>query len=311
MTALEQRLNTASTITGADVQNLLEPVLGGNIVGSMKRLPGGANNLNVVLELSGMPFPLVLRIFLRDPAACRREVYALERLGGVVPVPEVLANNANAGASQHFILYRYIEGYTFQQIRSMGGGADIADAAYALGQSLASIQTIEPEPVSQRWLAPCPRLDRDRLDSPLLEERLGSESRQRLNALFLRWRDRLDHLAADRSLVHGDFNNRNAIFAKRHGRWQVAGIIDWEYASVGSSLWDAARFICYEQPSRPCREPFFSQGFRDGGGHLPDDWKDLSRVMNTLTAALSLGRADTREGFIPELCEIVIASLAA
>ena len=51
--------------------------------------------------------------------------------------------------------------------------------------------------------------------------------------------------------------------------------------------------------------------FRDGGGHLPDDWKVFSRVMNTVTAALSLSRADTREGFIPELCEIVISGLAA
>jgi aminoglycoside phosphotransferase (APT) family kinase protein len=119
---------------------------------------------------------------------------------------------------------------------------------------------------------------------------------------------RMGTLLEGRCLVHGDYNNRNAILVRRNGRWVVAAILDWELAFMGSPLWDAARFICFEQPSRPRREPHFSRGFTESGGQLPDDWATFARVLNAATAAESLSCPDLPKRFIPELRELIVAT---
>ena len=106
--------------------------------------------------------------------------------------------------------------------------------------------------------------------------------------------------------MHGDFNNRNTIVKQDRGRWIVTSILDWERAFAGSPLWDAARFICYERPDRPCREPYFSNGYREGGGTLPEDWSELERVLNVVSAARSLGREDVPARFVAELRDLVV-----
>jgi aminoglycoside phosphotransferase (APT) family kinase protein len=143
------------------------------------------------------------------------------------------------------------------------------------------------------------------LNSPLLAQRLGFREVDGLREVLSGWWPRIGALYTDRRLVHGDYNNRNAILVHRNGRWVVAGILDWEMAFVGSPLWDAARFICYEQPSRPRREPHFSRGFIESGGQLPEEWATFARVLNAATAAESLGRPDLLERFIPELQELI------
>ncbi len=89
----------------------------------------------------------------------------------------------------------------------------------------------------------------------------------------------------------------------------VTGILDWEHAFCGSPLWDAARFICFERRVRPCREPHFSRGFCENGGSLPNDWIVFSRALNALSSMESLSRPDLPERFVPELRDLIVATL--
>jgi hypothetical protein len=89
----------------------------------------------------------------------------------------------------------------------------------------------------------------------------------------------------------------------------VTGILDWEHAFSGSPLWDAARFICFERRARPCREPHFSRGFCESGGSLPKDWSLFYRAINAVTATESLSRPDLPERFVPDLSELIVATL--
>ena len=69
------------------------------------------------------------------------------------------------------------------------------------------------------------------------------------------------------------------------------------------------RFICFERQSRPCREPHFSRGFCEGGGTLPKDWSVFSRALNAFTVTESLSSADLPARFIPELRDLIAATL--
>ena len=309
MDSLEKRRrNQAAAISAREIAQILERALPGRVLTSFELLNGSATNLSYLLRLEGMDARVVLRICTRDPSACRREVQVLGSVSKLLPVPEfIYANPDGEGDVGPHALYRYIEGMTFQELKSRGNLQDMAEAAYAIGAALARLQT-----VSLAWPASagrCPETAGELLNSPVLEQRLGGRGRDHLCDFIHEWLPRIRQLDQDRALVHGDFGNRNTLVNRGALGWVVAGILDWECAFSGSPLWDAARFICFERRARPCREPHFSRGFCENGGSLPKDWGPFARAMNVATAMESLSRADLPERFVPDLRELVAATL--
>jgi aminoglycoside phosphotransferase (APT) family kinase protein len=219
------------------------------------------------------------------------EIDLLVHLAGQLPVPDVVRTGAD------WIVYQYAEGITFQELKKTGSPDEIAQAAYAMGQALAKIQTVSVR-VAPKLVGPVPT-------TPLLQQRLGRAEAARFLDAIEPWMPRILELNDERLLVHGDFNNRNTILKRENGRWVVASVLDWETAFAGSPLWDVARFTCYEDPLRPRSEPWFSDGYRAGGGKLPDDWSRFSRAISAFSAADALCRTDLPEQFVEELCALV------
>lgn len=286
--------------------HLLKQSLPNHRIRTWQTLEGGITNLNLRIHLENLNDTFVLRRYLRNPAACEKEVALLQQLDKHLPVPQVLAADPSGRQTgEPFILYRYLEGITFRQLRAHGSPQDTAQAAHAIGAALAHLQTIAIEPGNIPGLRPRPTSTEDTLRAPLLRQRLGPEDSALLQQLFLTWKQQLLSLDQAHSLVHGDFNHRNVIVNQTNGHWHLAGILDWEMACTGSSLWDVARFLCYEKTSAPCCEPHLSTGFRGNKGSLPSNWTTFARVINTISAAESLRRADLQVQFIPELIQLV------
>jgi Ser/Thr protein kinase RdoA (MazF antagonist) len=71
-----------------------------------------------------------------------------------------------------------------------------------------------------------------------------------LEELHAEWSPVLQNLPNDGALIHGDFNHRNIVLKNLKGTWEVACILDWELASAGSFLWDAARSCAVKSQTR-------------------------------------------------------------
>lgn len=266
--------------------------------------------MNLLLRFDPPEAPVVLRIYTRDPLACQKEVTLLRAVSLQLPVPEIIyANEKGEEDIGPHVLYRYAEGMTFQELKSKGNPADMAEAAFAIGKALALLQTVSVPPPFSPAIGFRHAATDECLSTPVLEQRIGALERDRLRGFVSDWLPRIRHLYEERALVHGDFNNRNTVVKREGDRWVISGILDWELAFSGSPLWDAARFICYERKARPCREPHFSMGFREGGGKLPKEWSVFSRVLNTVSATESLSRPDLPEHFVPELRDLITATM--
>jgi fructokinase len=295
-------------IEHAQFRQVLTRVFPNRELRSIELLEGGLTNRNYLARFDGTGDCAVLRIYSHGPEVCEKELGILRAASYVVPVPEVIhADPKGEDGAGPYIVYRFAEGITFLELKAKGSGEDMASAAYAIGMALAPVRMIAPNgfPGSTAGY----RLPNEWIDSNLLEQRLGAWEINRLRAFVDAWWPWIQPLYADRALVHGDFNNRNTIVKHDGGRWTVTAILDWERASLASPLWDAARFICYESPHRPLREPHFANGFRDGGGTLPEDWTHFARTINAISAAESLTRSDLPPAFIPELRELVVAAM--
>jgi aminoglycoside/choline kinase family phosphotransferase len=84
-------------------------------------------------------------------------------------------------------------------------------------------------------------------------------------------------------LVHGDLGGRNILVASDpEGDWFISGLIDWENAFQGSTLWDIGSLFRY---SRRYSEDFrkrFEQGYSDAGRVLRTDWWVAGRLLDSI-----------------------------
>ena len=111
------------------------------------------------------------------------------------------------------------------------------------------------------------------------------------------------------TLVHGDFNSRNVLVSEREGKWGVAGILDWEFASAGPVFCDIGNFLRYERPARPRFEPFFSRGCRDGGVNLRGDWLMAARMAELPALCELLARESTPDDVTGEVLGLLTATV--
>jgi fructokinase len=285
-------------------------------------LGDGLRNSNFKLHLDPMSEPVVLRIYEHDPSLCQKEVDLMRLVSRSVPVPEVLHVEPHGAEDlPPFALLRWIEGVTFRDLKRADDMEAIAQAAFASGETLAAIGRFTfPK---SGWIAPgpsvaAPLLDGDDpmprfvdlcLSSENLQRRMPADLRDRTHAVI--WSSARQLAALDRQacLVHGDFNRRNLLVRNIAGRWQVVAVLDWEFAVSSSPLADLGSFLCYERAARPIAEPHFSAGYAHAGGRLPHDWRRLARLVDLAALCESLSRDQLPQAFIPELLELVRATI--
>lgn len=287
---------------------------------SAEPLAGGLRNANFKVALDGAPGTVVLRIYEHDRSLCQKEIDIFRLLGGTVPVPEVL--HAEPGGMDEvppFTFSRFVEALSFHELKRTGDREAIAQAARSAGETLASIG--RRRFARAGWLGPGPAVGAPLLEGrdplprfldlclahPLFQQRVPADRRGPVHDLAWRWAPRLAALEDDPRLVHGDFNRRNLLVRPENGRWQVAAVLDWEFAIAGSPLADLGSFLRYEKAHAPLAEPHFSEGYRAAGGELPDDWRPLARLLSLAAICESLTHEDLPAPIAEELVQLLVA----
>lgn len=281
----------------------------------------GMRNANFKTLLDARPEPVVVRIYEHDRSLCQKELDLFQLIGKSVPIPQIIhAEPEGMDDVPPFAILEFVEGVTFRDLKCTRDLEAIGQAAYAVGQTLASLGRITfPE---SGWIGPGPAVAAGLLEvlnpTPrFLDECLASENLAR--RLDARVRDQLHELAWSHAgqfseldkcahLVHCDFGKRNILVRQVEGDWVVAALLDWEFAVSGSQLIDVGHFLRYERCSRPLVEPEFSRGFAEAGGELPEDWRRLARIIDCLALCEALTRDGIPEEFTSELAELIRAT---
>jgi aminoglycoside phosphotransferase (APT) family kinase protein len=287
-----------------------------------EQLVGGLRNTSIRVMLGAGSCPVVLRLYDADPAACAKETSLLTSLASTVPVPELLdAHPAASDGLPPLLVLRYVEGIPFRDLKNTHDVAAIAQAAASIGATLAAIGghryprpgrleadgrvgapfVAGPDPFVQ-FLDQCVAV-------PAFQARVSSATCARIGAHARAWAPRLRALDDEAHLVHGDFGATNILVRHERGVWQTAAILDWEFALSGSPTFDLGHFLRYERAGRAVREPAFSQGYRDAGGVLPDDWRQLARTVDLTALCELLTRDEVPPDVVAEVVGMVEATL--
>jgi aminoglycoside phosphotransferase (APT) family kinase protein len=291
--------------------------LPGHTLSAAEPLAGGLSNTLYRLRAEDLSDSFVLRVYTRDPAACRKEIDLHRLVRGTVPVPEIVYADPD-GAPPHVVM-RWVEGRTFRDVKHSPDAEAVTECARAIGETLAGIGRFrfprpgaiapgleigEPFPSVADFVEQC-------LQSPVTQERLTADTRDRVRAYVRRWTPRLREFDSESTLVHSDFGSPNLVMRCDGGRWQVAAVLDWEFAFSGPALCDVGHMMRYERRESRRLEPHFSRGYRDAGGVLPEDWFELGRAMD-LTALLEfLTRPGLPTSITPEILGLVEATVGS
>lgn len=220
-----------------------------------------------------------------------------------------------------FAIFRFVEGLSFRELKRCGAPDAIAQAARSVGETLGRIARFEfAEP---GWLGPglkvmshrhqdadwIPRFVDSCLISANVRRRMDERLRERTREMFWNCAGRLRALYKEARLVHADFGKRNLLMRCVDGNWTVAAVLDWEFACSGSPFADVGEFLRYERAAGPSIESNFVQGIRSAGVELPDDWRNLARLVDVAKLCDSLTRDYLPEEFAPELVELVGATV--
>jgi aminoglycoside phosphotransferase (APT) family kinase protein len=305
-----------------EVARLLAAIFGAGSAAQVELMSEGLSNLNYKVALKARSETVVLRIYGRDPAAWQKEVDLLNLLGDTIPVPEVLhVYESGLCGIGPFIIMRYVEGISFRQLKKARDTEAIAQAAYSIGETLATLghhkftrcgmlgagtEVAYQDPNGSNAI---PEFIDSCLASRTLQARLEERVRERVHELAWSEAGALECLQAETSLVHGDFNNRNVLVRREHGRWRVAALLDWELAASGSQMLDISSFLQYERKLNPQREPHFSLGYLHGGGTLPEEWRQLARILGLKGQCESLTLDNLPPAIVTEIAELVRATV--
>lgn len=285
-------------------------------------LSGGLINTNIKVEFTSHQPPVVLRIYRGDAEICLKESAVLQLVRPTVPVPEVIhVEPGGINGSGPVSILGFVNGVTFQQLKRTKDLEAIHQAAASVGETLARIGRFEfvapgrlneDMSVGARYMEgpdPIPCLLDSFLGSRHLQKRIDASLQQQLHNFIWSWADRLREFDNDSQLVHCDYGNRNILVDRIAGRWQVAAVLDWEFALSASPLIDVGHFLRYETEDRPLCEPYFSRAFLEAGGVLPDDWRRISRVLDLTGLVECLTHDHLPEDIAGEILQLINATL--
>lgn len=257
-------------------ERLLRPLPGTARPRAVELLAGGHINSNYVVSFDDGQ-RVVLRICAHGEDTFRKEIEVLRALQGSVPVPRVyMAVNEPQFFEYPYVALEWIEGKPLNEALSSS-----PEAALEIGQAVASVLLS----IGEHVLPAHPSFSFVEYIQECLFERgaaryLGAETSARLWAIVQRQRGFLNELCRIEVLVHGDFQGDNILIQEQAGRWQVAAVVDWEWARNGCYLRDLGSLLRFEGEASTAFQQGLEVGFSGLGAPLPREWKRAARIWD-------------------------------
>jgi aminoglycoside phosphotransferase (APT) family kinase protein len=259
-------------------------------------LSGGFSTTNILLEFADGD-RCVLRLSSQHERL-KIEADLLEYLSHEapeVPVPKVLWR-----AREHFhgklgaFAMTYVDGHVLANIEDGLSTTDCRDICEQLASVAARIHKLRFTQCG--LLGPGPKVTepfatyasgtegfmQSCLDNANLQRRAGADRCQRLHHCLTQRLD-LHEPSMTPQLCHSDFNQKNFLVHRNpNGRYQLAAVLDWEFAFSGSSVIDIGNLLRFEHESPAVESSWFANAYRAAGGHLDKAWREQALFADLL-----------------------------
>ncbi len=315
--ALWERFEPYVELGGDELAALLDDMIGRDDLVCHTLLAGGKCNTNYRVELSDGS-RLVVRIYERDAQACRRDALITELVSASVTVPDLLARRDDGVDGRPVGVFQWVDGVAPWRAFEEGSAETGAQIGYALGETLAAIgpcKRFSHHGLLDAELGYRRRFDSNRqsfldliswsLHDGRAAERLGPDLAGRLERYAHAHAHLLDAVEGEQWLVHGDYKLSNVLVRPEGDGWAVSAVLDWEYAYAGTPLNDLAIMLRHEEAFPAGFGEAFARGFRDGGGVLPERWREIARLLDLMSLCGFLNASQQRTRLFDTARELI------
>lgn len=303
---------------------MLQPVFPGKRFVEAELLTAGLCNTNYRIRVSDLADSFVLRLYIRDRAACQKDYDIFNMVQKRVPVPELLYVDCDSlRYDTAYAVMKWVDGTLLSDVIATGNIADSIGCAYAVGTTLAHIGAYKfpqggffgpglsvAHPFDAGNAAFLGILEQF-LFTENTGQRLGDTLRDQLWSFVKTHAHYLDSIKDAASLVHSDFKGVNILVRQEQKRWQVAAVLDWEFAFAGSPLTDIANMLRYERILPEGFEREFIRGYREEGGQLPRGWKRTCKLLDLLSLCEFLNAPHPNDAMIEEVTGLIVGTMEA
>jgi aminoglycoside phosphotransferase (APT) family kinase protein len=267
---------------------------------------------------------VLLRLYQGDPAHAAKEVAITARIAGTVPVANSLYFSATNPMTGHpYAILQWIDGQTFETVRSAHDRSTAASLGRSIGHSLAAIHSFTfdkrgffaadlsvPDAIDLGRSGLLVYLSRCLVDGPG-GARLGADLTTAVLAFAQREGEMLDAWLGAPCLVHGDFNGANILVRPNTaGDPEVAAVLDWEFAFSGSPAFDFGNLLRPPLGHDPDFAATVADGYRKAGGSLPTDWQHIARIADLFAWADIVSRPNVGPEVIADARHVVADIIA-
>jgi aminoglycoside phosphotransferase (APT) family kinase protein len=285
---------------------------------------GGLSNTNLRVVLAGEPASVLLRLYQRDPLQAGKEAALVRLAAPRVPVARFLHLSQDGSPVGHpWAVLEWVDGRRLETVLPGAGPVEAASLGRAVGATLAAIHGFAFDEhgfldaglrVRER-IAPgrdglLDYLRRCMAEGPAAA-RLGAGVARELLAFAEREGHRLERWPGGPRLVHADFNGSNILVRRASdGTWEVAAVLDWEFALSGSPAMDFGNLLRRPADDVPGFADAVAIGYRSAGGVLPEDWRAAARLMDLAAWVDFLSRPGAGRALIDDARTVIAATLA-
>ena len=256
---------------------------------SYEQLTQGCANLNIKITLdSGVHN---LRIYLKDKEAPYREAHIASFMKFDIPIPETLyiGDHTDNSTTYRFSITQFMEGISLRDLLLNHPLSDWQSVMVDVGTMLSEFRRLSfpeagffdadlniPKPFQPvdliHHIDTC-------LSNQNVQKALGDVMIQQLQDTFAT-RSHYFPDESDATLVHGDFDPANILVRETNSKWQISGILDWEFSFAGSYLWDIANMLRYAHEMPDSYQESFMKGIEAADLELPENWHRTIALLN-------------------------------
>lgn len=268
-------------------------------IDGIKLLSNGCGNSNYHITFKSNS-PVLLRIYLRDSLSLGKESNILKMLDHDIPIPKMFVSDSTKSTIPYsFSINQFVEGELMRDVVLRGTEKDIKECAYSAGEELSKLKNYEFDSAGflTEYLEVNPFPNEGNLSEELktmlsldnAKTYIDENLQKKLNNIISRHPVNINSC----NLVHGDYDPANIIVKKTDRKYKVAGILDWEFAFSGDSLFDVSNFIRYSHLLPTCYEESFISGLESNGISIPSTWEKDAKLIDLLSL-LSLLNENSR-----------------
>lgn len=234
---------------------------------------------------------VVLRLHTRNPEAAELEAKLCQSFAGRLPVPSILARDH--GSDPRWTLLEWMPGTTMERLLIEGKTDQVVNAAFDLGQSLATIASLTfPKSgflgsdlrVRDPWSSVMDGL-MGYYDSCASTAELAPELARRMSKRIEGDLPDLREATAQPCLSHADYKPSNLLIDDSG----VSAILDWEFAHAGTWLLDAGQLFRHRSHLPSIFRVGFEQGFREVAP-MPEGWFRMAQTIDLVNLVGFLSR---------------------